>query len=77
MFDQKICPYHYTRGIINKVDILLIPYDYLLSSEIRRQVKLSLENKFIVIDEAHNIEEKAESLYSYKLSIKDLKYTVE
>lgn len=40
---------------MNKVNILLIPYQYILSPYIRKTIKLDLKKSIIVFDEAHNV----------------------
>ncbi len=57
---------------MNKVDVLLVPYNYVLSPSIRHNVKLDLKDAFIIFDEAHNIENMAESCSSFELSNDDL-----
>jgi len=37
------------------VDVLLCPYNYVLSPDIRRNTKLNIENAYIIFDEAHNV----------------------
>ncbi len=61
--------------IINKVDILLLPYNYVLSPYIRKIVKLDVKNSIIVFDEAHNIENTAEKACSLELSFESLEFT--
>ena len=54
------------------MDLLLIPYNYILSKEIREKgIKLDIKDKIIVFDEAHNVESNAESCLNKKLSFKD------
>ena len=67
-----ICAYCYLKFAASRVDVLLIPYDYLLSDELREIIGLSVENCIIIIDEAHNIFNKAEECYSKSYNIKDL-----
>jgi Fanconi anemia group J protein len=69
---QQICAYCYTRANINQVDILLLPYNYVLSESIRNSIKLKLNNKIIIFDEAHNIEDAAESASSVTLTVNEL-----
>ena len=38
---------------------------------------MNLENAIVVVDEAHNLETVAEDACSYKLDVKDLKFTIE
>ena len=54
------------------MDILLLPYNYIFSPTILTNMKLKLENKIIIIDEAHNVKNVAKSAYSKKVLVKDL-----
>lgn len=38
------------------MDLLLIPYNYILDPTIRKNIGLKIENKILVFDEAHNLE---------------------
>ena len=57
---------------LNKVDVLLVPYNYVLSPYIRKLVKLDVKNSIIVFDEAHNIENIAKQACSLELSFDSL-----
>ena len=70
--DLDECPYCYTRAFINKVDILLVPYNYVLVDDIRRNVGLVIRNKILIFDEAHNIEKVAEDALSASLKITEI-----
>ena len=66
------CAYCFTRANLAKVDILLIPYNYVLSSSIRKSINLRLRNNIIIFDEAHNIEHDAEEAASVTITMKEL-----
>ena len=59
------------------MDILLLPYNYVLSESIRNSIKLKLKKKIIIFDEAHNIEDAAESASSVTLMVNELKYILQ
>ena len=46
---------------MNKVDILLAPYEYVLNSVIRKSIKLNLNETIIVFDEGHHANTIAEN----------------
>lgn len=46
------------------MDILLIPYNYIFDPTIFEWMKLTLKDKIIIIDEAHNVKNVAKSVYS-------------
>ena len=60
---------------MNKVNVLLCPYSYVLSPYIRKLLGLDIKNSIIVFDEAHNIENNAESSCSLELLKTDLDFT--
>ena len=45
---------------MQKVNILVCPYNYILSKKISESVEMNIKNAVIVFDEAHNIQKKAE-----------------
>ena len=68
----NLCPYLYSKFIRNKVNLLILPYNYVLNPEISNNVGIDLKNSIIVFDEAHNIENVAESCLSFDLDLKML-----
>jgi len=54
------------------VNLLLCPYDYILSETIRKAMSINVKDSIIIIDEAHNVENKAEECSSKELKIEDL-----
>ena len=56
------------KARIPKCDILFIPYNYLINEVYRERIGLSLKDKIILIDEAHNIASAAQSAYDQELS---------
>jgi Rad3-related DNA helicase len=67
-----ICPYHYLKYICNQVNLLLCPYNYILSPSIRKAMGINVNDAIIIFDEAHNIENVAEDCCSRELLIDDL-----
>ena len=57
------------------MDLLLIPYNYILDPEMRKKIKLDIKDKIIIFDEAHNIESNAENCFSKTLSYTDFRKT--
>ena len=70
-----LCPFHYLKYIVNKVDILLCPYNYVLNPDIRKAIGLDLSGAVIVFDEAHNVETASEDACSVSVLVDELKYT--
>lgn len=36
------CPYHFIRAMINKYDIILMPYNYIFNESMRNYLKLRI-----------------------------------
>ena len=59
---------------MNQVNILLCPYNYVLSPSTRKIIELNIENAIIVFDEAHNIERISKDCCSHSIELNDLDY---
>lgn len=70
----KMCPYYASRYALEGVEVVTLPYQYLLSDTARNSMKLNLRNNIIVIDEAHNLIETINNIYSSEVSLNDLIY---
>lgn len=74
----KGCPYYASReGLqgtrtVPKSDIVLAPYNYLLSPFIRDSLKIDLSNTILIFDEAHNIEDIARGEMSIDITVEQL-----
>ena len=64
------CSYYASREALAAAEVVVLPYNTLLSTQARESVGLSIRNALIVIDEAHNIPETLRALSSCKLSLK-------
>ena len=51
----KCCPHYHNRLQVKDVDMILMPYNYLMDTQIRKNMGIQLENAIIIVDEAHNI----------------------
>ena len=67
---QNFCSYYHNRYNQDEADIILLPYNYLLSQSIRESTNINLSNCIIIIDEAHNISEAAEDAFSFEINTK-------
>lgn len=63
------CSYYASREALHAAEVVVVPYNTLLSSQARQSVGLSIKNALIVIDEAHNIPETLRNISSCKLSL--------
>ncbi|POM84582.1 Helicase C-terminal domain protein [Cryptosporidium meleagridis] len=66
------CPFYATREIESVCNVVLLPYNYLLDSITRQNLKIDLNNTVLILDEAHNVESVSEEAYSFDLRDIDL-----
>jgi len=62
------CSYYASREALAAAEVVVVPYNTLLSQQARQSVGLSIKNSLIVIDEAHNIPETLRKAYTRKYS---------
>ena len=60
-----------------KADIIVMPYNYLISPSIRATLSIDWSRTVVVFDEAHNLESSCESATSYDLSSEDISGCIE
>ena len=48
---HAICPYYTSRLLINDVNIILCPYNYLIDPRVRNSMQISMNNCILIIDE--------------------------
>jgi chromosome transmission fidelity protein 1 len=63
-----LCPYYAQRYRQDTAHLHLMPYNYILNSKIRSATGIDLNNKIVVIDEAHNIAKACESSLSISVT---------
>ena len=54
--EKMLCPFIIGRNLTKNADLVLAPYSYVISSNIRNQMKIDLTGSILIIDEAHNVE---------------------
>lgn len=69
------CPYYLAREIAKTtyVDIIFLPYNYLLDRRILKNFDINLSNSVVIFDEAHNIEKVCEESASINFTCIDIK----
>ena len=67
-----ICGYNLSRGMVDTVEILLMPYNYILDTKIRRRNSFEFRSKIIILDEAHNVEQVCKESSSHYLSLQKI-----
>jgi len=75
--ESNICPFYKCRDDAKEVELLFIPYDYLINPQTRESLGVSLRQSVIIFDEGHNIEKSCESVASIELTASDLARAVD
>jgi regulator of telomere elongation helicase 1 len=57
---HQFCPYYLSNERIADADILFMPYNYILDSEILVKYEINITNSILIFDEAHNLAQAAE-----------------
>jgi len=65
---MQVCGYFASRVASEEADIVVTPYQTILSASTRSSLGISLFNKTLVFDEAHNIMETVSSLNTVKIT---------
>ncbi|OMO66742.1 Helicase-like, DEXD box c2 type [Corchorus olitorius] len=66
------CPYYGSRSMITTADLLVLPYQSLLSKSSREALGLNLKDSVVIIDEAHNLADSLISMYDAKMTLSQL-----
>ncbi|KAL7580301.1 hypothetical protein ACA910_004338 [Epithemia clementina (nom. ined.)] len=71
---MNVCPFYYTRGLVEHAELILVPYNYLFDKDARETTLQDVpwENAIVIFDEAHNLESFASDSASFDLSNTDL-----
>jgi chromosome transmission fidelity protein 1 len=64
----QICPYYASRPGIGPSEIVTLPYPLLLQKTARESLGISLKNHIVIIDEAHNLMNAVEGIYSAQIN---------
>lgn len=71
--DFKTCPYYGSRSLVHTADLVVLPYQSLLSKSSRESLGLSLKDSVIVVDEAHNLADSLVSMYNSKITLSQVR----
>lgn len=63
------CPYYGARSMVPAADLVVLPYQSLLSKSSRESLGLNLKNNVVIIDEAHNLADSLISMYDAKMTL--------
>ncbi|KAI9019056.1 helicase C-terminal domain-containing protein [Hyaloraphidium curvatum] len=67
-----ICPYYGTRSAIRSSEIVTLPYNLLLQKSSRQSLGLSVKGHVVIIDEAHNLIDTVQSIYSVSVTLSQI-----
>lgn len=70
--DLKACPYFSSRMSLYVADIVILPYNSIIDVNVRKGLNLSLKNKILIFDEAHNLIDNILKCYSAQISFETL-----
>ncbi|KAH7866903.1 hypothetical protein Vadar_026488 [Vaccinium darrowii] len=66
------CPYYGSRSVVPAADLVVLPYQSLLSKSSRESLGLNLKNNIVIIDEAHNLADSLINMYDSKITVSQL-----
>jgi regulator of telomere elongation helicase 1 len=71
---HKVCPFYYTRSLVEDAELILVPYNYLFDKDARKTTLADIpwNNAVVIFDEAHNLEAFASESASFDLSNVDI-----
>lgn len=71
---HRVCPFYYTRSLVEDAELVLVPYNYLFDKDSRSSTLSDIpwENAVVIFDEAHNLESFASESASFDLSSRDI-----
>ena len=64
----QVCPYYASRPAIGSAEIITLPYPLLLQKSAREALGISLNGNIVIIDEAHNLINAVEGIYSTQVT---------
>ncbi len=66
------CPYYSARNVQQDADLVTLPYNALLHQETRNSLGIDLEGSIVIIDEAHNLIDTINQMYSVTVRASDI-----
>lgn len=70
---EGFCPYYYAKNQASECEMVFLPYNLLFTVEGRKSLDISLKDKIVVVDEAHNIYDAVIQLNSAEISWSTIK----
>lgn len=72
----KVCPYYASRDALVGAEIVSLPYQYLLSDSARESLGIDLHGAIVIVDEAHNLIDTVNSIYSAAVTFPDIENVI-
>lgn len=69
----QVCPYYYSKSIVNSCDVIVLSYNYLIERECRSIIFNLIKDNYIVFDEAHNLVKLLEESNSWELNFSEFR----
>jgi regulator of telomere elongation helicase 1 len=71
---HRVCPFYYTRNLVEDAELILIPYNYLFDKDARTSTLADVpwKDAVVIFDEAHNLESFASESASFDLTTLDI-----
>ncbi|KAI9107909.1 hypothetical protein K1719_021245 [Acacia pycnantha] len=66
------CPYYGSRSMVLSADLVVLPYQSLLSKSSREALGLNLKSNVVIIDEAHNLADSLISMHDTRITLAQL-----
>ncbi|KAK6914888.1 ATP-dependent helicase, C-terminal [Dillenia turbinata] len=66
------CPYYGSRSEVPAAELVVLPYQSILSRATRESLGLNLKDNIVIIDEAHNLADSLISMYDSKITLPQL-----
>ncbi|ODQ67512.1 ATP-dependent RNA helicase CHL1 [Nadsonia fulvescens var. elongata DSM 6958] len=70
--ETEVCPYYGIRKALPMSEVIAVPYQLLIQESARKTIELPIKDSIIIIDEAHNLLDVIQSLYSLSVSSSDI-----
>ena len=70
--EHDACPYFLAQTASVDSDIIVCPYNYILDPSVRKNSRMNLRNRVVILDEAHNIEQVCRDAGSVEIAVTEL-----
>ncbi|KAL6121007.1 hypothetical protein NUSPORA_02148 [Nucleospora cyclopteri] len=71
--ENSFCPYYYAKNRASECEIVFLPYNLIFTDEGRKGIDIDLQDKILIVDEAHNIYDTVININSAEISLKEIK----